>query len=64
MVSSVLRVVGLGQHNTFQTSHRVLNRAVWSSLGVSRILFGLLVTTFAREGPLVVGIDETIDGFT
>lgn len=64
MVSSVLRVVGLGQLTTFQTYHRVLNRAVWSSLGVSRILFGLLVTTFAPEGPLVVGIDETIDGFT
>ena len=61
MVSSVLRVVGMGQRNTFQTYHRVLNRAVWSSLGVSRILFGLLVTTFAPEGPLVVGIDETIE---
>src|SRR5579859_4080393 len=64
MVSSVLRVVGLGQVTTFQTYHRVLNRAVWSSLGswgASRILFGLLVNTFAPVGPLVVGIDETIE---
>lgn len=61
MVSSVLRAVGLAQLPTYQTYHRVLNRAVWSSLSASRILFGLLVTTFAPAGPLVVGIDETIE---
>jgi hypothetical protein len=61
MVSSALRAVGLGQVPTFQTYHRVLNRAVWSSLSASRILLGLLVATFAREGQLVLGIDETIE---
>ena len=61
MVSSVLRALGLTQLPGYQTYHRVLNRAVWSSLGASRILFGLLVTTFAPAGPLVVGIDETIE---
>jgi DDE superfamily endonuclease len=61
MVSSALRAVGLAQAPTFQTYHRVLNRAVWSSLNASRILFGLLVATFAAKGPLVVGIDETIE---
>src|SRR5258707_1817880 len=61
MVSSVLRALGLTQLPSYQTYHRVLNRAVWSSLGASRILFGLLVATFAPAGPLVVGIDETIE---
>ena len=61
LVSSALRVVGVSHLRTFQSYHRVLNRAVWSSLGVSRILLGLLVTTFAPTGPLVVGIDETIE---
>jgi hypothetical protein len=61
MVSSALRAVGLAQAPTFQTYHRVLNRAVWSSLDASRILFGLLLATFAGKGPLVVGIDETIE---
>jgi hypothetical protein len=61
MVSSVLRVMGLGRLATFQTYHRVLNRAVWSSLGASRILLGLVVSTFAPHGPLIVGIDETIE---
>jgi DDE superfamily endonuclease len=61
MVSTVLRVMGLASLPTFQTYHRVLNRAVWSSRGASRILFRLLVTTFAPSGGLVVGIDETIE---
>ncbi len=61
MVSTVLRTVGLGASRHFQNYHRVLSRAVWSSLGASRILLGLLVTTFAAEGPLVLGIDETIE---
>ncbi|SRR5260221_1839408 len=61
MVSSILRVVGLGQLTTFQTYHRVLNRAQWSSPGASRILFGLLMSTFSPRGPVVMGIDETIE---
>ena len=61
MVSSVVRVVGLAHLPTFQTYHRVLNRAVWSSLDASRILLHLLVAAFASNGPLVLGIDETIE---
>jgi DDE superfamily endonuclease len=61
MVSSLLRVLGLDHLASFQAYHRVLNRAVWSSLGASRILLGLLVAAFAPDGPLVVGIDETLE---
>jgi hypothetical protein len=61
MVSTALRAVGLGQVRHFQNYHRVLSRAVWSSLGASRILLGLLVAAFAPDGPLVLGIDETIE---
>ncbi len=61
MVSTALRAVGLGHVRHFQNYHRVLSRAVWSSLGASRILLGLLVASFAPEGPLVLGIDETIE---
>jgi hypothetical protein len=61
MVSTALRSVGLGQVAHFQNYHRVLNRAVWSSRAASRLLLGLLVTTFAPQGPLVLGIDETIE---
>jgi len=61
MVSSTLRVMGLGRCAAFSTYHRVLNRDVWSSLHASRILRGLLVAAFAPTGPLVVGIDATLE---
>jgi hypothetical protein len=60
-VSTVLRVMGLAQVRSFQLYHRVVNRAVWSSLGAGQTLFKLLVTAFAPTGALVVGIDETIE---
>jgi DDE superfamily endonuclease len=61
MVSTALRTVGLGQTRRFQNYHRVLSRAIWSSRKASRILLGLLVATFVPAGPLVLGIDETIE---
>ncbi len=61
MVSTAVRVVGRGQVRHFPNYHRVLSRAVWSSLGARRILLGLLVATFAPDGPLVLGSDETIE---
>ena len=60
-VTAALRVVGLGQTPHFQRYHRVLNRASWSALAVSRVLLRLLVTAFVPDGPLVVGIDETVE---
>src|SRR3712207_6010254 len=61
-VSSALRAMGLDQENRFHRYHRVLSRASWSILKVSRVLLGLLVEAFVPEGsPLVVGIDETLE---
>jgi hypothetical protein len=60
-VTSVLRVMGLSDEEHFQNYHRVLSRAVWSSLEVSRILLILLVDTFVPQGPVVIGIDETLE---
>lgn len=60
-VAAALRVVGLGQSPHFQRYHRVLNRASWSSLAVSRVLLRLLVAAFVPDGPLVVGVDETLE---
>ena len=60
-VASVLRAVGLKQERRFCRYHRVLSRAAWSSREASRALLGLLVETFVPEGPLVVGIDETLE---
>jgi hypothetical protein len=60
-VASALRILGLDADKHFQNYHRVLNRAVWSSLEVSRLLLGLLVSTFATFGPVVMGLDDTIE---
>ena len=60
-VTAVLRIMGLSQERHFQNYHRVLNRAVWSTLALSAVLMGLLVNTFLRTGPLVIGMDETIE---
>jgi hypothetical protein len=60
-VTSVLRIMGLSDDKHFQNYHRVLNRAVWSSLAVSRVLLGLLISAFAPTGTVVMGIDDTIE---
>jgi DDE superfamily endonuclease len=60
-VSSALRAMGLDQHKRFHRYHRVLSRASWSSREASRILLGLLVEVFVGEGPLILGIDETLE---
>lgn len=60
-VTAVLRVMGLSWEKHFQNYHRVLNRAVWSSREASHILLGLLINTFARNGPVILGLDDTIE---
>ncbi len=60
-VASVLRVLGLARERRFCRYHRVLSRAAWSPRAAGRILLGLLVRAFAPTGPLVVGIDDTIE---
>ncbi len=58
---AALRAMGLSGCKHFARYHRVLNRAKWSSLAVARVLLGLLVAVFAPTGPLVFGLDETIE---
>ena len=60
-VASALRAVGLENERQFCRYHRLLSRAVWSSREVSSVLLGLLVEAFVPEGPLVLGIDETLE---
>src|SRR5215207_9853730 len=60
-VTAALRVMGLENTKQFQRYHRVLNRAAWSGREASRVLLGLLVETFVRDGPLVMGVDETLE---
>jgi hypothetical protein len=60
-VTAVLRIMGLSEDRQFQTYHRVLNRAVWSSWALSRTLLQVLVQTFVPTGPIICGLDDTIE---
>jgi len=61
-VTSALRVMGLSHDGSFARYHHVLNRASWSSLKLSRGLLSLLLRYLdSGEGPLVFGIDETLE---
>jgi len=54
-VSAALEVMGLDGERQFQNYHRVLNRAKWWSLAVSRVLLVLLVAAFVPVGETMVG---------
>jgi hypothetical protein len=60
-VCAALRALGLRQTRHRTAAHRVLNRAKWSRLAAARVLLGLLVAAFAPTGPLVFGLDETVE---
>ena len=60
-VTAALRAAGLEQAVHFARYHAVLNRACWSALAVSRVLLALLVAAFASTGPVVIGLDDTIE---
>jgi DDE superfamily endonuclease len=51
----------LGRRDEFARFHDVLNRARWSGRSLARILLRWLVAVFVADGPVVVGIDETIE---
>ena len=60
-VTSALRVVGLAGERHFCNYHRVLSRAAWSPRAASRILLRLLLATFVPRGPIVLGLDDTLE---
>jgi hypothetical protein len=60
-VTSCLRILGLSQERHFVNYHRVLSRARWNGREASRLLLGLLVARFVPTGPIVLGIDDTIE---
>ena len=60
-VTSLLRIVGLGRERRFTNYHRVLNRAAWDVLAAARPLLELLIAAFVPTGPVVLGLDDTIE---
>src|SRR3954463_15169265 len=60
-VADLLRIAGLGRERRFTNYHRVLNRAAWDARAAARLLLGLLIAAFAPSGPVILGIDDTIE---
>jgi hypothetical protein len=60
-VAAALRAVGKGGEAGFAGFHRVLNAARWSARDGARLLLALLVAAFVPDGPVVIGLDDTIE---
>ena len=61
-VAAALRVMGRSDQDDFARYHEVLNRAVWSPREAARILLLLLLQYLdCGDGPLIFGIDETLE---
>ena len=61
-VAAALRVMGRRDQRDYARYHEVLNRAVWSSRQAARILLVLLLQHLdGGDGPLIFGIDETLE---
>ena len=56
-----LRVMGLGSAAGFARYHHVLSEARWSSRAVARKLLGMILEAFLPTGPVVIGMDDTIE---
>ena len=61
VLTAALRVLGLSADTHFQNYHRVLNRARWSAHHAAGILLRLLVRAFVPAGPVVIGLDDTVE---
>src|SRR5690242_11684773 len=60
-VASILRITGLCRERRFVNYHRILNRAAWSGRAAARALLGLLLDAFVPAGPVLLGLDDTIE---
>jgi hypothetical protein len=60
-VAAALRAVGYGQAADFTSYHRVLNRNRWSPRHMAWRLLLLLVQAFTPEGPVIIGLDDTLE---
>src|SRR5215213_570494 len=60
-VTGLLRITGLSRERRFTNYHRILNRVSWEARTAARLLLSLLIAAFAPAGPVVLGIDNTIE---
>jgi len=60
-ITSALRIMGLSHEQNYHKYHRVLSLVKWSALKGARILLNQLLDCFLPQGPVLVGLDETLE---
>src|SRR5918998_1644147 len=60
-VAAALRVTGLDEAAGYAVYHRVLSHGHWCSRALAHRLLLLLVAALVPHGPVVVGLDDTIE---
>lgn len=60
-ITSILRMMDLREEKNFSKYHRVLSRAEWSNLALSKILLGLLINMLPESCPILIAVDETLE---
>lgn len=60
-VANCLRALGLADDPGFAAYHRVLSRNAWAGLAPARALLRRVVADFAPSGPVVIGLDHTLE---
>lgn len=60
-VSACLRMTGRAEAGNFSSFHQVLNRARWDARAVARRLLGMIIDRLVPTGPVVIGMDDTIE---
>jgi DDE superfamily endonuclease len=60
-VSAVLRIMGLAEAADFALYHHVLSQAHWDSRVIARKLLSLILERLLPTGPVIIGIDDTIE---
>ena len=60
-ISSCLRMTGRIEAGNFASYHQILNRVRWDPRCVARRLLGAVVDRLVPAGPIVIGMDDTIE---
>jgi hypothetical protein len=60
-VTACLRITGRADAANFSLYHQVLNRARWKPRALASRLLSVVVTGFVPDGPVVIGMDDTIE---
>jgi len=60
-ITACLCMTGRTDAGDFASYHQLLNRAQWRSAAMTRRLLSLIIDRLVPDGPLVIGVDDTIE---